>query len=373
MGSLGSVVMMVGVALGASSLVACSGPTDPENQTQSSSSSAGSGGAGGAASSDTGTSSTGGAGGAGGQEPVEPADSLIFFAITVQDFAYPAKSLESLQKVVDLHESAGVPLDISFTTSMVDEYKDSDLFAQIKSSPVVVVSYHVRPPVPFYDKCDWRDFASLNDEEKAAMVTDYETHALDLVGGMPIDDVPGGYAHLSDLLGYPPYAIGVKAAQDSDVVVTKTYGQLGARFVVVHATKPNLGDKKHGLWVRPQHVDLKLFEDDNADAVAAIDAALADAHALDTAKAPYIVGVKMHDNDFFATTSAWTTVYFSPNVATCVKGPDFDLSKKAPLLEQEERDQMWARYKAAVEHVASLNASVRAVNAADLLELVEQP
>jgi len=362
-------MIVIGLAIATSSLVACSGSSTPSDQPQSSStttdSSEGGAGSGGS------DSGGGGTAGGGGQEQ-SPADSLIYFAITIQDFAYPEKSIEHLQKVVDLHESLGVPLDLSFTTSMVDAYEDTELFKQIKTSPVAVVSYHVRPPVPYYDKCDWRGFGALSDTDKATMVEAYETQALDLETGMPIDNVAGGYAHLTTLLGYPPFAIGVKAAKDSEAVVMQTYGQLGARFVVVHATQPNLGDKKHGMWVRPQHVDLKLFEEGNADAVAAVDKALADSRALETAEAPYIVGVKMHDNDFFSSTSAWTTVYFNPSPVRCQQGPDFDLSQKAPLLDQAARDAMWARYQAAVEYVATFDSSVRAVNAADLEELVDQ-
>ena len=80
-----------------------------------------------------------------------------FFALNTQDFAYPLQSAELLWRVIDLHESLDVPIDISLTTTMVDLYESQyrELLRRLFTSHVVCLGYHGRPPLPYHSDFDW--------------------------------------------------------------------------------------------------------------------------------------------------------------------------------------------------------------------------
>ena len=66
-----------------------------------------------------------------------------FFALNTQDFAYPQQSADLVWRVIDLHESLDVPIDISLTTTMVDLYESQfmDLLRRLCTSRVVCLGY----------------------------------------------------------------------------------------------------------------------------------------------------------------------------------------------------------------------------------------
>jgi hypothetical protein len=284
-----------------------------------------------------------------------------FFALNTQDFAYPQNSADLVWRVIDLHESLDVPIDISLTSTMVDVYESQyrDLLRRLCTSHVVCLAYHGRPPLPYHSDYDWLGISAMSSAQQRSTIYTYETHGLDLVTGQATL-ASGGYAKLVSVAGYAPPSVGnlVEGATlqaSADAVLA----ELGAQFGVVHGRAANLGDKRNGLYVRPEHYDLKLFEQVGRTAREVVDEAVTAAPLAAGGRAPFVVGIKMHDNDFFAEDSAWTTVYLARGAR---QGPPWNTALKSPLLSAAEQEQVWDLYEGTVRYAASIRDRVPIVN-----------
>jgi hypothetical protein len=298
-----------------------------------------------------------------------PSNIRAFFALNTQDFAYPDLSADLVNRVLDLHESLQILIDVSLTTTMVDLFEAGapDLLRRLCLSPVVCLAYHDRPPAPYHTNYDWLGMSSLSSQEQQRIIYDYETHGLDLRTGQPTQR-SGGYARLASIAGYAPPSVGILVdgrtlQQSADTV----FAGLGATFGVVHGRAANFGDRRNGLYVRPEHVDLKLFEHVGEEVRAVVDAAVAEAPSVAGARPPYVVAIKMHDNDFFAEKSAWTTVYLAPGAR---RGPPWNPDLKADLLSRDDQAAMWTLYESTVRYVADLGPSLPVVNSRDWMTAV---
>lgn len=299
----------------------------------------------------------------------EPANlnDYVIFSINVQDFSYPEQSAAILDRIITLHETYNVPVDIYLTDIMAQIYAEQfpQLLERLKTSPVVAISYHYRPPRPYAISYDWLGLRNMSAEERYQTILRYETHAIDPVSGQTTD-APGGYQYLAALIGYPPYAA-PSTSNDADIesATLSVFKELGAQMTLGRGSALNLGDTKQGLYVRPEHYDYKLFEQAGADPAASFEQALQQAHQAPGAVAPYFLGVKMHDNDFFAEKSAWVTVYVDGG-----KRPNWDPTRKSPLLSQAEQDAVWAQYEQTVAYVASQQERIGAVNLPMVLDML---
>jgi len=294
----------------------------------------------------------------------QTAQAYNFFALNTQDFAYPQQSAELVWRVIDLHESLDVPIDISLTTTMVDLYEASysDLLRRLFTSHVVCLGYHGRPPLPYHSDFDWLGIGRMSSGQQRSTIYTYETHGLDLITGQPTL-ASGGYAKLVSLAGYAPPSVGILVEgatlqASADAVLS----ELGAQFGVVHGRAANLGDTRNALYVRPEHHDLKLFQQVGRSAATVVDEALAAAPQAEGGRAPFVVGIKMHDNDFFAEDSAWTTVYLARGAR---QGPPWNTALKSPLLAAEAQRQMWDLYESTVRYAASIRDRVPIANSRD--------
>lgn len=298
--------------------------------------------------------------------PVQGSQDYVIFSINVQDYAHPELSASTVRRIIQLHEQYQVPVDIYLTSTMVDIYRQRapDLIELLRESAFVAVSYHIRPPKPYALQYDWSGLSQESPDQQYEIILDYESHGLDLRSGLPTDE-PGGYQALSQLLGYPPY---VASALNPvlEQVIHDVFRDLGAQFSVMHGREVNLGETMDGLFIRPEHVDLQLYEHVGQDAGALIEAAFNQAHNSPTAQSPYFVGIKMHDNDFFAEEAAWSVTY-----AGETRQPPWDLRRKAELLSEEIQEETWALYESALAFVASLRSEYTPVNAPMLLLLEE--
>ncbi|GAB4524730.1 MAG: hypothetical protein Fur0018_08530 [Anaerolineales bacterium] len=291
--------------------------------------------------------------------------AYILFSINVQDFSYPDLSAAVLTKILDLHEETGVPVDIYLTDQMAQIFADDypALLARLRTSPVAAVSYHTRLPRP-YSTYDWLGLKDLPPDELYDTIMRYETHAVDPVSG-ETTDAPGGYQGVADLLGYPPYAAAALSGDpDVSAAAVQVFADLGAQMTLTHGRALNLGDTKGGLPVRPEHAELKLFERLGEDAAQAFEPARSQALANAAGGTPPFLGVKMHDNDFFAAQSAWATVYSQDR-----RRPPWNPDLKAPLLSPQEQEAMWALYEATVRYVAAHPEAVTAVNLRGVLAM----
>ncbi|MGE3274794.1 MAG: hypothetical protein AB7O67_06760 [Vicinamibacterales bacterium] len=296
------------------------------------------------------------------------AGPCVFFALNVQDFTYPQYTAVLLDRALDLHESVGVPLDIYLTTWMVDLLQQApDLARRLVTSPVVSLAYHTRAPLPYRVNYDWYGLSGLSSAAQYDVVMAYETHGLDMSTGQPLDRA-GGYAHYAELIGRPPRAVGIAADAPNQAAVDAVFRALGARIAVSNDRQANLGTMRNGLYERPEHVDVKLFERVGESPAAILDQAIAEAPAAPGAVAPYFIGVKMHDNDFFASQSAWTAVYLAPGAR---RGPPWDLSIQADLLSGAEMAARWSLWEGTVREVAARGLPV--VNSEGLLQLLADP
>lgn len=296
-----------------------------------------------------------------------PAEDYVTFSINIQDFSHPAESAVLLNRILDLHEETGVPVDIYLTDVMARIYAEQfpTLVERLRTSPVAAVSYHDRAPRPYVNNYDWLGLGDMSAQQQYETVMRYETHAVDPVTGQTTEE-PGGYQYVASLIGYPPYAASSLTGGALDQAVTRVFRELGARLTVVHGRATDLGEKKDGLYVRPEHFDYMLFQHAGEDAVASFESALTQARASG-GQSPYFVGVKMHDNDFFATKSAWTTVYMNSG-----KRPNWDPTLSAPLLSPAEQDAMWTIYEQTVRHVASQQNHITPVNLPMILQMLTQ-
>ena len=294
-----------------------------------------------------------------------PIEDYATFSINVQDFSHPAESAALLNRILDLHEETGVPVDIYLTDVMARIYAEQfpALVERLRTSPVVAVSYHDRAPRPYVNNYDWLGLGDMSAQQQYETVMRYETHAVDPVTGQTTD-AEGGYQYVASLIGYPPYAASSLTSGGLDQAVTRVFRELGARLTVVHGRATDLGEKKDGLYVRPEHFDYMLFQHAGEDAAAAFESALAQARTSG-GQSPFFVGVKMHDNDFFATKSAWTTVYVNGG-----KRPNWDPTLSAPLLSASEQDAMWTIYEQTVRYIASQSTRVTPVNLPMILQML---
>ena len=301
-------------------------------------------------------------------QPITQPAAYVLFSINVQDFSYPAESAAVLDKIISLHEETAVPVDIYLTDTMAQIFADEypELLERLKSSPVVAVSYHTRPPRPYASANDWLGLRQMNPDERYDAILRYETHAVDPATG-ETTDAPGGYQQVAALIGYPPYAASaLSGSPDVNTAVWQVFGDLGAKMTVTHGGAPALGETCGGLLLRPEQVDYRLFEHVGEEAGMAFDAALAEAQSKRQGDAPVFVGVKMHDNDFFATQSAWVTIYVQDR-----KRPPWNPTLQAPLLPPEEREAVWSLYEATVRHVAAQGGQALPVNLPQVLAMVD--
>lgn len=296
-----------------------------------------------------------------------PANTLTF-SLNVQDFSYPDLSADVIDRAVTLHESVGLPVDVFLTTTMVDLYQSNypALFNRLLTSSVVALNYHTRPPLPYRINFDWLGLTNMASNVVFNIVTDYENHGLDLVNGTATTNA-GGYAKLKSLAGYAPFMVGIASETAINGPVQTAFNKLGARINVVHDSARNLTNRMvRGMYEKPEHVDLRLFET-NYDGVAPsviLSNAFTWARSSNGVSPPYFVGVKMHDNDFFAVDSAWLTVYdHKMNQRPWTNA----YTLKSALLTTNEMTNMWNRYEQLVRHAGSNAASYTTLNARGIL------
>ena len=295
-------------------------------------------------------------------------EDYVIFSINVQDFSYPAESAAVLDHIITLHEYYDMPVDVYLTDVMAKIYAEQypALLERLKTSPVVAISYHYRAPRPYANQNDWLGLENMSADELYQTIMRYETHAVDPVTGQTTDEA-GGYSYVASLIGYAPYAASsLSSSKAIDDTLMRVFSELGAQMTVVHGRANNLGEMKKGLVVRPEHYDYMLFQHAGEDAAQSYEAALAKTHASQGAYAPYFVGVKMHDNDFFASKSAWLTVYVDGG-----KRAPWNPELKAAPLSQAEQNAMWAIYEQTVIYVASQQGRITPVNLPIVLDMIQ--
>lgn len=250
----------------------------------------------------------------------DPEPLVTTFSLNVHDWAFPEESAAAVERVLDVHEAAGVPVDVFLTDTVARGYaRDAPhVLDRLRDSPVAVVSYHVRPPYPYYPNFDWLGLADLDEDARYAVLSQYETHAVDLVEGVPTIEA-GGYAGVAALVGYPPYAVGPSASATMAAILV----DMGATFTIDHASARDLGEARDGLYYRPEHVEVKLYEWEGSDPCDVLEDHLAASEDHPETGARY-VNVKWHENDLYLKDTPWLYVYFEGGDTAYPLEPPYD-------------------------------------------------
>lgn len=305
--------------------------------------------------------------------PSSTADQHTYalFTVNTQEFVYSEQSVEVLNKLIDLHESKHIPVDIYLDHAILQTYEQQapKLLERLKTSPMVAVSYHMRPPLPYARGFDWKNVDDQSAAELKATLERYETHAIDFTTGETTDE-PGGYQHLKDLMGYAPPVVGFDTEPELQQALLAVYKNMGASFVVQHPDRAiALGDTLLDFPIRPETSEIILTEKTGQTC----DQIFGDSLTEVGATRPAFINLKVHDNDFIASQSAWVAIYL-PNLHPTL--PPFDVSLGTTgreLLSQADQDTFWNQYAECVGYVAEHPDQFTPINAFDLVELKDAP
>ncbi len=314
---------------------------------------------------------------AGADAAVAFTDTVVMFHLNMQEHGHHDEAVAVATRVLDLHEQLAVPLDVYLTTWMVDDLAGTALFARLVASPLVSVNYHTRPPLPYRanfcvgtDPChDWYGLDALDEAAQQAEVTAFESAPIDLATGQRLAGI-GGFAKLTAALGRPPWVAGVESnGQQLQRAVDHAFQALGATFVTSHAAGGSSeGDARNGVPIKPEAVDVKMFNTDVALDGDACVAATNDGAALydcEVARCvgppPCTVAFKMHDNDFLSPDAWWGVVYAR-------KTPPWDPARQTTPYAADDpagADFQWTRYEQVVRQAAARRATYAIVGARD--------
>lgn len=297
----------------------------------------------------------------------------VGFSLNWQDFSYPTNSAAELRTLLNAHEAAGVPVDVFFTTWQTDviEAQAPELIGRLQSSSRVTMGYHVRAPKPYasqYGSANW--FTTLMGRAiNATDIQNYEEHGLDLNTGLPTGN-EGGYLKLTRLMAYAPRIVGANASASMGSLVHSYFDGAGAAMVVEHRSSAiNLGERRNGMYLRPESYDWILIEHlrGDAGATSTLTNALSRARSAANVISPYFVGIKLHDNDLFANQSAWTYIYTPAS-----RPRPYNSTAKAGLLAESEMSRRRAFYLNLVAEAASRQNELNIVSVRDSLSLLRE-
>jgi len=309
-------------------------------------------------------------------EPDSTKGLYVSFIINVHDWVFPQESLETINRLIDLHEHYHLPVELYLDDQIVQKYRELDptIFERLKNSDDVSVSYHIRPPHPVYEGFDTIDLASLSEQQQYEILLAYETHALDLATGGYTNE-PGGYAYLKELIGYAPRVVAHTTSRAYGAALSRVYEELGAVFAVVHGRETTLDDRIHGLHARPEQVEVKLYEDTydrGFNAEKRFDEWTADWDGT----SDYFINLKWHENNFYTVGTTFGYVYWEEIGRGGKQGPKtppFDLTAgdetefKTAQAQQEE----WDIYEDMLKFLSQKTDELTVVTSKELEELLD--
>ncbi|MBB5032102.1 hypothetical protein [Prosthecobacter vanneervenii] len=310
---------------------------------------------------------------------LRPEDN-ISFSLNWQDFCYTAQSCTELRTLLNHHEALQVPVDVFLTTWQTDilEAQAPELLGRLLSSRWVNTAYHIRAPKPYaYDSTQtvvWRSYTSSD-------VTSYESSQLNMVTGQPNTGVSGGFAKLTSLYGSTPRFVGPNSSDaNSKNTVYPYFYNSGVRMIVQHDSNSavNFGATASvtgggTLNVRPESFDWRLIETFDPSKVtqpvaSSLDDSLTNAHAASGAISPYFVGVKLHDNDLFASESAWVSIY--SNSRRTPNWDPYNTSLWASQLTSTESNRRRSFYAGIVNSAAARRTTLNLMDGRDILSMI---
>ncbi len=307
------------------------------------------------------------------ESPLEDGQSFAMFTLNTHDWVFPERSVEAVEKTIDLHEQYGIPVDIYLNDQVVQEYTENypELIQRLKTSDVVAISYHTRPPMPMVQGFDLHDFEDMDEDELYETLLAYTEHALDKETGLYTDD-EGGYQYLKDLMGYPPYAASYSSSPAVEGALNRIYAEKGAVFAIVHGIDVDLGQEEGALYVRPEHAEIKWYEEIEAYRHGDVSAESLILDEMD-GKTGIFVNIKMHENNYYTVGTPFWPVYWEDSSKSVPLDPPYDLSageENIPIRPDQFQEDMWEWYEAALIYVAENPALYVPVSNADVVAML---
>lgn len=295
---------------------------------------------------------------------------VLSFSTVTQEFWYTDEAIETINRMIDIHEQYDVPLDVIVDDASIQVYasKAPAVIERLKNSSVVAVSYHIRAPRPYFQRFDFAGLSDLSEEGLYDALKKYEEYAVDLETG-ETTEAPGGFQFVKDVVGYPPVMSGLNTDLQFTSALAQVYKDKGTQMFIRHGDRIfNVGDTAFGLPVRPETLPTILSEYYGKSAESII------GDRLTEAELPAFMTIKTHDNDFIATQAAWLSIYTNqPGRGT--PRPPFDLSvhdEYSDLLSDEEREARWTQYKELVQYAAAHRDEYILANAFDIVAFSKQ-
>jgi len=305
-----------------------------------------------------------------GKSPVS-----TLFTINTHDWTQPEFSVETLNRILDIHETAGVFVDVYLTDAMARIYCESypDLMRRLVESPVVAMSMHIRAPNPYYWNYDFLGLREMPENELRSVLDNYEHFGTDLASGLPRETGLGGADLMTSLFGQPPLAVGgFTPLSPAGEQLQALYNQKGISFVIIHTEEDlELGDMEGSQYVRPEHAAIKIYEHENDYAEDVINQTLVD----EDLKNEIFLNIKVHENNFYTVNTPWWAVYYTDPRKSQRLEPPFDLNAWKNHLEMrssESSEQRWRVYEEAVAYIASHPFSFHSLHCGHLADRLKQ-
>ncbi len=307
--------------------------------------------------------------------PLTKLENIVYveFILNTHDWVFLDDSITTVNKVIDLHEKYKVPVEIYLTDPMIRMYvsKSPALVERLKTSPVVSISHHVRPPAPYYSSYDWYGLDKLTDSALKTLLTSYEEHAIDLKTGQPSATEAGGYEFLKKTIGYAPYVVTMAAgAGKTAKTLADIYKSKGALFTLTHSEKGTAwGETSNGLLMRPETVEVKAYEaKDDVDFETKI---LNPAMETVGTTRPAFVNLKWHEDNFYTSGTPWGNVYYSDAKTKTMKPPPYDTTAYEPVTKKTDAQKatQWKRYDDALQYMLAHSETYRIISIRDLKSL----
>ncbi|MBT3450557.1 hypothetical protein HN448_01210 [archaeon] len=179
-------------------------------------------------------------------------------------------------------------------------------------------------------------------------------------------------------MGYAPVAVGNLAGGPIGSTLDQIYFEMGAQLVVVHYDFTELGDKRNGVYVRPEQVAIKLYEanlgymhDDQSPEQLIVDG-LAE-YNEEYGNTGLFVNLKMHENNYYTEGTSFWPVYWIDNDKSEVLSSPYDINASYDIIDlrpEAYTASMWQLYEEAVSYVKD-NSDLIAVDTSDIVEMLK--
>lgn len=303
--------------------------------------------------------------------------NYVLFTLNVHDWVDPEESSSIVEKTIEIHEKYNVPLDIYIDDQVLQIYLKEypEVIERMKNSEVVSVSYHVRASLPIYTGFDIFGYSKLSKDQLYDLLLPYEEHKLNISSALPVESEPGGYQLLKDTLGYAPVAASLifdtSAEQE---VMAQIYEEKGALLGVIHNDPVKLGSEKYGLKLRPEDVEIKLYEkvDGYASGKLTPEKIINDAIShSETINNPLFINLKMHENNYYTHGNPFYLAFFETEDSEVPLNPPYDLTRAEPEFRtEEEQEQMLALYEDTVSYVSEHPELYKTIDNEDIVKML---